>query len=273
MAKVASIVHEISDITEFRTCAISLVCYATFVIALNVFKIDAFILSKSWDPKVRKNASASTFEGIKNRAFLTSTLQSIVNAFMMVAGAIYLLQIHWDWFGMEGEFLMFNDDPTVFGLASILAGYFACDFAMSLIFHHYFQDTGMVLHHFIFLTCCLINLYYKRFAFQFIWLALGELSTPFVNFRWVLHLLGMKETKLYLLNAFVLSVLFIIARVFIYGAGLFHMLSMYHLLDDQAFCVRFVTPGFLCVGYVLNLYWSTKIFRGYYRLIYTKKRD
>ncbi len=50
------------------------------------------------------------------------------------------------------------------------------------------------------------------FTFQFIWLSLCECSTPFVNLRWVLHTLGYKDSKLYLVNGFFLTMTFFFFR-------------------------------------------------------------
>lgn len=65
-----------------------------------------------------------------------------------------------------------------------MTGYFASDLIVELVFFRCFDEFGMIIHHVIFLFCCVHNLKNKVFTFQFIWLSLCECSTPFVNLRW-----------------------------------------------------------------------------------------
>ena len=105
--------------------------------------------------------------------------------------------------------------------------------------------------------------------FQFIWLSLCETSTPFVNVRWILHVLGRKDSALYLYNGGLLTLTFLFFRVFVYTFGLYHLYTIYPVLlhSDKPFASKFVVPTFLVVGYMLNLLWSTKILRGLISLI------
>ena len=122
---------------------------------------------------------------------------------------------------------------------------------------------------YIFLFCCVHNLKNKVFTFQFIWLSLCETSTPFVNVRWILHVLGRKDSALYLYNGGLLTLTFLFFRVFVYTFGLYHLYTIYPVLlhSDKPFASKFVVPTFLVVGYMLNLLWSTKILRGLISLI------
>mmetsp|Transcript_7865 Transcript_7865/g.20179 ORF Transcript_7865/g.20179 Transcript_7865/m.20179 type:complete len:121 (-) Transcript_7865:896-1258(-) len=104
----------------------------------------------------------------------------------------------------------------------------------------------------------------KVFTFQYIWLSLCECSTPFVNLRWVLHVLGLKDTKAYLVNGFFLTMTFFFFRVIVYSFGLYHLYTLYPLLlaSDKPFASKYIVPSFLVVGYFLNLLWATKIVKG-----------
>ena len=176
---------------------------------------------------------------------------------------------HRNWQSYSGEKLLFNPDPLTFFYCSVMAGYFASDLIVELLFYKCFNEVGMIIHHIIFLFACLHNLKNKVFTFQFIWLCLCECSTPFVNLRWLLHTLGLKDTKLYLYNGVGLTLTFFIFRVVIYTLGIYHLYTLYPLLlaSDKPFASKYVVPAFLVVGYFLNLFWSSKIAQGLYKMM------
>jgi len=257
---------------RMSTALYSLCFYLTLIGLINLFKVDAKILSLSKDEKVRKEAYAKTREGKKRRVYMDSTIQSMLSSIFSALSAFHLLYVHRDWRNYPGEKLLFDPDAYTFFYCSIMAGYFASDLILEMVYWNCFDEFGMIIHHVIFLFCCVHNLKNKVFTFQFIWLSLCECSTPFVNLRWVLHVLGLKDSKIYLYNGFCLTMTFFFFRVVVYTLGLYHLYTLYPMLlaSDKPFASKFVVPSCLVMGYVLNLLWASKIIRGLYSLL-TKK--
>ena len=112
-----------------------------------------------------------------------------------------------------------------------------------------------MIHHAIFVLVTAYVLAFSIFKFPFVWLSLGEASTPFVNFRradqkgaferrfarfssglttsidssenrWRLAVLGMKDSNWYLANGVAMAVSFFLARVLANGLGLYHLWSL-----------------------------------------------
>jgi len=57
-----------------------------------------------------------------------------------------------------------------------------------LVYWKYLGDLSFILHHVIFMTAAAYVLGNSIMAFPFVWLALGEISTPSVNLRCLLEL-------------------------------------------------------------------------------------
>jgi hypothetical protein len=254
---------------RFTTALYSLAFYLSLTALVNLLKIDAWILSFAKDAKIRKNAYARNFEGQKLRVYMDSTIQSIVNSVFCIGAAFHLAYEHWNWQTYSAEKLLFNPDPLTFFYCSLLAGYLASDLIVETVFYKCFNEVGMIIHHVIFLFACVHNLKSKIYTFQFIWLIFCETSTPFANLRWILHTLGQKDSKLYLYNGAILTMAFFFFRVIMYGLGLFHLYTLYPvvLASEKPWISKFVVPSLLVIGYLLNLYWASKIVQGLFKLI------
>merc|ERR1712032_611537 len=98
-----------------------------------------------------------------------------------------------------------------------------------------------------------------------------EISTPFVNFRWMLDKAGMKQSTLYLANGITMVSLFVLFRVFLYGAV---MILIYNQRDGLLtlpvlnICV-FV--GCYFIGLALQVLWASKMIKGAQKLLAGKK--
>lgn len=63
------------------------------------------------------------------------------------------------------------------------AGYLLYDTSNIVVFFKYLGDVSAIIHHMIFTVATTYVLVHSIMAFPFVWLALGEMSTPFVNLR------------------------------------------------------------------------------------------
>lgn len=59
-----------------------------------------------------------------------------------------------------------------------------------LVYFKYLGDPSAILHHLLFMLAAAYVLDQSIMAFPFIWLALGEISTPSVNLRYLSHQSG-----------------------------------------------------------------------------------
>lgn len=64
------------------------------------------------------------------------------------------------------------------------AGYLLYDTSNMLVYFKYLGDPSAIAHHILFMLAAAYVLDQSIMAFPFIWLALGEISTPSVNLRW-----------------------------------------------------------------------------------------
>jgi hypothetical protein len=131
-----------------------------------------------------------------------------------------------------------------------------------VLFYKTLKDPAGLFHHALFIPAAAYVLAHSIMAFPFVWLSWCEVSTPFVNYRWHLAASGRKNERVYAINGLVVALLFFIARVACYGAGLFDLLT-------PARRAHWAAPGMpaghvavvclFAVGYVLNLYWMVLI--------------
>lgn len=63
------------------------------------------------------------------------------------------------------------------------AGYLLYDTSNMLVYFKYLGDPSAIIHHILFMLAAAYVLDQSIMAFPFIWLALGEISTPSVNLR------------------------------------------------------------------------------------------
>ena len=125
-----------------------------------------------------------------------------------------------------------------------------------------------IMHHTLFALCSMINGTYGIMAFQFGWLITGEASTVFLNWRWFLLKSNRDSGTLIdnVNNMFAAS--FFLCRVVMYTAGIIHLYifslpELKSLVQPEFSGVPVsllgITCGCMLLGWVLNLFWSTKI--------------
>lgn len=71
--------------------------------------------------------------------------------------------------------------------ARIFIGYLVYDMSIILWYWKELRDPTAILHHFIFLLAAVYVVAHSIMAYPFSWLALTEISTPFLNNRQAIH--------------------------------------------------------------------------------------
>jgi hypothetical protein len=91
---------------------------------------------------------------------------------------------------------------------------------------------------------------------------LTEATTPFINQRFFFDKAGMKSGSLYLVNGLLMTVLWFILRVLMFGWLGWRLFLMREGIMALPFVHRAVALSSYVVGYALQLFWFDKILRG-----------
>ena len=154
----------------------------------------------------------------------------------------------------------FDETTQVVWSNLVLAGYLAADIIHVVRKFPKLGGFDTLFHHFVFFSCALVAGYYELYPFMFGWLIAGEMSTPFLNTRWLLIKAGYGSTKVFDIVQMLFAFTFASTRFFLYGTGLFYQLVM--IGDVPSIIPRwavFYTTFIVITGFLLNLVWLWKI--------------
>mmetsp|Transcript_8166 Transcript_8166/g.21556 ORF Transcript_8166/g.21556 Transcript_8166/m.21556 type:complete len:276 (+) Transcript_8166:171-998(+) len=177
---------------------------------------------------------------------------------------------------------LFNADATIkfsagadFGLddrialvestACLFVAYLVYDLVHVALWYPKLGGMDMISHHIAFLLATIVAIHYRVMHFPFCWLVLAEISTVFLNLRWLTikaltqaRQRALQQRILQILNA-ALAVTFGITRVLVYGAGLLHLwVNLPGIRVAPGYMIRAIFC-LLLVGYILNIMWFRKI--------------
>lgn len=210
---------------------------------------------------------ASRFEGLelasrlreKDRPELYSMMLSFSHACVAsVFGLVYLPSL-----SRAAPEVAYNCSEAwarepIYAMCSVFVLYLLCDLALGVIMGTLKPDWA--IHHILFATVAMVQLWFSRSCFPFTWLILGELSTVFLDMRWWLIGTGQTESRssAFMAVQVLFALSFFATRVLLYGWGLWRLLSE----DPNVFAeasVWQITPVALTAGYALNLFWFVGI--------------
>lgn len=188
-----------------------------------------------------------------------STFHAIVAAVI----SFYLLLLS-DLFdeGNHVELVIFRWSTLSESLFGISIGYFLSDLAMILWTYPALGGVEYLLHHGLSLIAIVLSLISGQVHIYILMVLFSEITTPFVNLRWYLDLVGQKSSKLYLYNGVALFFGWLVARVILFIYFFYHMFVHF----DQ---VKQMFPlGYYCLLSIpstltlMNFYWFWKITKG-----------
>ncbi|KNC52076.1 uncharacterized protein AMSG_00903 [Thecamonas trahens ATCC 50062] len=228
-----------------------------------LYMLLSVVLGKSWIKmnKVEKNK-------------FTCTTMSSVHAVVLM---IYAVDAVLDGWSRHGS-IMWHSAEAYAGdiafLTQFTAGYFLHDTFNQLYYN--WGTSGvrdMLAHHGFFLSGCALLLFYRVGAWLPMLWSLTEISTPFINLRVLLSLIGFKDHPVYMYNGLAILLTFT-GRVAV-------SLYIVYLLATKATELRAAAPvlfyaqtaaSFLMTG--LNLTWYSKICSmSYYRVFGSKSKS
>jgi hypothetical protein len=104
-----------------------------------------------------------------------------------------------------------------------------------------------------------------------------ELTTPFLNLRWLLHTAGLKDSRIYLVNGLLMLKAWLIARIALFLFLFKHLAD--HWMEIAAeelptWCLLLLVGG-PPILFVMNVFWLVKIVQGAVKLLTSsrKKKD
>lgn len=168
--------------------------------------------------------------------------------------------------GADTNNYVFYNTYTGFVAIQIALGYFLGDAVVIFMSKELRSDIGSVLHHIGSIVGMFLDLYYEGAMMFFLCFRLvAEMSTPFVNMRWIFHELGVKKTaRRYLVASAGMSVSFFISRIV--AAPFFWYKILVALADESAEVVPIHLRVWLVLNSALfdflNIYWFMKIVKG-----------
>ncbi|KYR01785.1 hypothetical protein DLAC_01797 [Tieghemostelium lacteum] len=199
-----------------------------------------------------------------------SRVVSNVNAIISTLGSSYVLFVEahsWYQNPFQG-----NSFASYFFLKFIW-GYFLYDTLLVCYYRNLF-DYGTLFHHVLGLYLYNIGIVCGNCHFVLISYIFTEITTPFVNFRWILYQTNRKDGLLYMINGLCLALGFLIVRV------IYIPLSIGYQLYDK-YPLSFALPEFVWYGTyfgfvlinLLNMFWAFLIWRGLIRLAFSSNKQ
>ena len=202
----------------------------------------------------------------KTKSHFNTLLSSTIHAVIASSVTMYILA-----FGVLGTNRVFSKSPLGFTLMQISLGYFVADMFVCLQDPVLRKELSSMFHHLAGIIGIGLGLYYQGwFAFFIIYRMISEISTPFVNLRWVFYELGppYKDSFWYYFASFGMIVTFFLCRILVMPWHWYELLVA--ITCPSALIVPLVLKVWICINYimfdVLNLYWFGKMIRGLVKL-------
>ncbi|XP_072019609.1 TLC domain-containing protein 4-B-like [Amphiura filiformis] len=156
---------------------------------------------------------------------------------------------------------------------AITLGYIVAD-SIVMLHKFKFKDARPFLaHHFCTAVPYWFNITFGPLTYFAVFRLLAEFSTPFVNQRYFLDVLGKKSTLGYVINGVLLTIVFFVTRIAVIPP---YYREVYYVLANRStlqlnWLYLLVWVGGSVVLDVLNVWWFRKILRGAIKTIQLHK--
>lgn len=193
------------------------------------------------------------------KAYWSASLVSSVHSVMVVALACRAFLNNSWWLLHDFESFTVESSQCCF----CFLGFIISDSILAVYFNKAWDgwETNLIHHGFVILcwTMLLLGEYAQLFALS---TALMEISTPFVNLRWMLYTCGMKHLRLYTVNGVAMLLVFFLARIvgFVWMGRMLYV-QRNGLAHIPKVCQIILILGWI-VGFSLQLFWLEKMVRG-----------
>ncbi len=143
----------------------------------------------------------------------------------------------------------------------VLAAYLLSDLIHVLAEYPHLGEFDTIAHHVAFFACALVAGGNRMVPFMFGWLIIGECSTPVLNMRWFFIKTGNGAHRAFKYIEIAFVCLFVLARVFVYGAGLAYQMYLLRIGTPVLVPMWAMTTvmALVVIGFLLNMVWLVKI--------------
>lgn len=188
---------------------------------------------------------------------------SMVHAIFVTAMSLYLAFCS-DLFSddqLSGLVIMRSSTLST-SVLGVSVGYFLTDLAMILWFYPSLGGMEYLVHHLLSLAAVTYAMLTGEGQLYVYMVLLSEATTPGINLRWYLDVAGLKKSKVYLINGFMMVLVWLVARILLFIYLFYHI----YVHRDQVEQVSSFGIFLLCVVpvvlAVMNLVWFWKIVKG-----------
>ncbi|XP_051131950.1 uncharacterized protein LOC127252000 [Andrographis paniculata] len=187
---------------------------------------------------------------------------STFHAIVVAASSLYLLVFSDLFVDTETEMMINRTSTLSDTVLGVSIGYFLADLAQ--LVYHYPALGGMeyFIHHGLSVFSIVLSLLTGQAQAYTLMILLTEITTPFVNLRWYLHVAGLNNSKIYILNGVALFIGWLVARILLFVYFSFHMFVHFDQVKAVfwlCFYTLITVPLSLAV---MNLVWFWKIAKG-----------
>ncbi|KAK9844819.1 hypothetical protein WJX74_007230 [Apatococcus lobatus] len=197
-----------------------------------------------------------------------STLHALLIV-MYAANVLFLTDAFEDSFmakAMRGPIVLRVTNASQKALG-ISIGYFINDITIMTLNYPELGGWEMLLHHWAaFLSVAAAAISHQAHQYTLL-LLFTELTTPFINARWVFDKLGWRNTQQYFVNGIALFVTWTLGREVLF---LWFFTVLWQHRSEMALCnfpIRLLVLGVPPLLFALNTFWFTKICRGVFKLL------
>lgn len=197
---------------------------------------------------------------------------STAHALISSVIAFYLLYIS-DLFrdsAPYGPIIFRSSILSQFGLG-FSCGYFIADMAALIAFYPILGGYEFAIHHLVSTMALILAVHCGHAHFYMYIVLFSECTTPFINLRWYLTVLGLKDTDAYTYNGAFTALLWLIVRVINFLYCYHHLYTHFDeakQLHTLGLTLLLLAPTSLGV---MNFYWYYKIMNTVYRTLSQKR--
>ena len=189
-------------------------------------------------------------------AFLNALVCSVAGCWI-VATELYDDDTH--------KAIMLPDRPAIaYVAAQSFLGWLLMDIIHLCTHYPTLGGFDMLCHHACFIILACLGSGFRYAPFVVGWLLMGEISSLFLNIRWLLINTGRGDTRALTTTNYLFALSFFVCRVLVFWAGLIHVLLSERpmLLSPPSLAPPWsvnLLCAFLLTGALLNAFWFVKI--------------
>ena len=208
----------------------------------------------------------------RSNMYFHTMLGSTLHAVVAISLFVYLMA-----YGLMATNRVFSKSPLGFTAMQISLGYLLGDLIICLIDPELRHHTGFIVHHIAGIVGISLSLFHQgKLMFFVVYRLIAECSTPFVNLRYILSDLGIKDGSSYLFAGISMLISFILCRIVVLPWHWYELLTCV-MTEEATELVPLFFKFWLGFNYlvfdVLNVYWTYKMIRGLLKLIKAKRKS